>query len=71
MKELLIGVSLPQFTEEPKRLLDGANRAEAAGLDSLWLFDHLWPLGRKDRPILECWSTLAWLAKLAGEYRKR
>jgi alkanesulfonate monooxygenase SsuD/methylene tetrahydromethanopterin reductase-like flavin-dependent oxidoreductase (luciferase family) len=58
----MVGVSLPQFTAEPDVMLDGARRAQAAGLDSVWLFDHLWPLGRKDRPVLECWSTLAWLA---------
>jgi alkanesulfonate monooxygenase SsuD/methylene tetrahydromethanopterin reductase-like flavin-dependent oxidoreductase (luciferase family) len=58
-----VGVSLPQFTDDPGKLLDGLRRAEAAGLDSVWLFDHLWPLsGNKDRPIFECWSTLAWLA---------
>lgn len=63
MKELLVGVSLPQFTDDPLKLLDGVQRAEAAGLDSVWLFDHLWPLsGSRDRPIFECWSTLAWLA---------
>jgi alkanesulfonate monooxygenase SsuD/methylene tetrahydromethanopterin reductase-like flavin-dependent oxidoreductase (luciferase family) len=62
VKELMVGVSLPQFTSDPEVLLDGVRRAEAAGLDSVWLFDHLWPLGRKDRPILECWSCLAWLA---------
>jgi alkanesulfonate monooxygenase SsuD/methylene tetrahydromethanopterin reductase-like flavin-dependent oxidoreductase (luciferase family) len=61
----MLGVSLPQFTDNPERLIDGVRRAEAAGLDSIWLFDHLWPLGgRKQRPVLECWSTLAWLATI-------
>lgn len=41
----------------------GARRAESAGLDSIWLFDHLWPLsGGRDRPVLEAWSSLAYLA---------
>jgi alkanesulfonate monooxygenase SsuD/methylene tetrahydromethanopterin reductase-like flavin-dependent oxidoreductase (luciferase family) len=58
-----LGVTLPQFTSERERVLDGARRAEAAGLDSIWLFDHLWPLsGGKSRPILESWTTLAYLA---------
>jgi alkanesulfonate monooxygenase SsuD/methylene tetrahydromethanopterin reductase-like flavin-dependent oxidoreductase (luciferase family) len=61
-KELMVGVSLPQFTADPEVMLEGVRRAEAVGLDSVWLFDHLWPLGRKDRPIIECWSSLAWLA---------
>jgi alkanesulfonate monooxygenase SsuD/methylene tetrahydromethanopterin reductase-like flavin-dependent oxidoreductase (luciferase family) len=45
--------------------LDGARRAEAAGLDSIWVFDHLWPLsGDKQRPILESWTSLAYLAEV-------
>jgi alkanesulfonate monooxygenase SsuD/methylene tetrahydromethanopterin reductase-like flavin-dependent oxidoreductase (luciferase family) len=67
MKELMVGVSLPQFTTDPQVMLDGVRRAEAAGLDSVWLFDHLWPLGRKGRPILECWSSLAWLAAITEQ----
>jgi alkanesulfonate monooxygenase SsuD/methylene tetrahydromethanopterin reductase-like flavin-dependent oxidoreductase (luciferase family) len=58
-----LGVTLPQFTDDPARLLDGARRAEACGLDSIWLFDHLWPLtGGKERSMFECWSSLAYIA---------
>lgn len=57
------GVTLPQFTDERERWLDGANRAEASGYDSVWAFDHLWPLGHdRERPILESWTSLAHLA---------
>ncbi len=63
MAEVSLGVTLPQFTDDPATFSDGVRRAEGAGLDSLWLFDHLWPLsGGKTRPILECWTALAWLA---------
>jgi alkanesulfonate monooxygenase SsuD/methylene tetrahydromethanopterin reductase-like flavin-dependent oxidoreductase (luciferase family) len=66
----MVGVSLPQFTDDPAKLLDGVTRAEAAGFDSVWLFDHLWPLGgRKERPVLECWSTLAWLSVVTERVR--
>lgn len=59
-----LGVTLPQFTDDPDRVVEAAVRAEGAGLDSIWLFDHLWPLsGGKERPILEQWSTLAYLAR--------
>jgi alkanesulfonate monooxygenase SsuD/methylene tetrahydromethanopterin reductase-like flavin-dependent oxidoreductase (luciferase family) len=59
----LLGVTLPQFTNDPDKLLDGVRRAEACGLDSVWLFDHLWPLtGGKSRSIFECWTALAYLA---------
>jgi alkanesulfonate monooxygenase SsuD/methylene tetrahydromethanopterin reductase-like flavin-dependent oxidoreductase (luciferase family) len=53
------GVTLPQFTGDPRRLIDGAVRAERAGLDSVWVFDHLWPMsGGKERPFLESWTAL-------------
>lgn len=63
MSGVRVGVTLPQFTNDPTRLLEGARRAEALGLDSIWLFDHMWPLtGGKERPALEAWTTLAYLA---------
>lgn len=67
MTPVRLGVTLPQFTSDAGVMLDGVERAEGLGLDSIWLFDHLWPLGgNKKRPILECWSTLAWIAAKTG-----
>lgn len=58
-----LGLTLPQFSNDTQRWQDAALRAEAGGLDSVWMFDHLWPLsGGKDRPVLEAWTALAWLA---------
>jgi len=58
-----LGVTLPQFTSDVDALSGAAQRAEAAGLDSIWVFDHLWPLsGGKERPVFESWTTLAHLA---------
>lgn len=58
-----LGITLPVFTDDPGRVLGAARRAEELGLDSVWVFDHLWPLsGGKQRPILEAWSTLAAVA---------
>ena len=63
MSEVLLGVTLPQFTGDRERFVDGVQRAEALGFDSIWLFDHLWPLtGGKERPVIECWTALAWAA---------
>ena len=44
MSRVKLGVTLPQFTGDRDEVLEGARRAEAAGLDSIWVFDHLWPL---------------------------
>jgi alkanesulfonate monooxygenase SsuD/methylene tetrahydromethanopterin reductase-like flavin-dependent oxidoreductase (luciferase family) len=58
-----IGVTLPQFTDDAQRFTDGARAAIEQGFDSVWVFDHLWPLGgKRERPILECWTSLAHLA---------
>jgi alkanesulfonate monooxygenase SsuD/methylene tetrahydromethanopterin reductase-like flavin-dependent oxidoreductase (luciferase family) len=58
-----LGITLPQFSDDAGALLAAAQLAEESGLDSLWVFDHLWPLsGGKERPILEGWTTLGWLA---------
>ena len=58
------GVTLPQFTSDPQRFAAGAERAGDLGFDSVWVFDHIWPLGGgAEQPILECWSSLAWLAE--------
>ena len=67
---ILIGTTLPQFTDDPQRFKDGVRRAEEAGLDSVWVFDHLWPLsGSKERPILEGWTSLAWAAESTEHIR--
>ena len=66
----LLGATLPQFTSDPDRFVDAARRAEASGLDSIWVFDHLWPLsGGKERPVLEAWSSLAYLAAATSRIR--
>lgn len=62
MTKVLVGVSLPQFTDDPDILRRGIDRAAAAGIDSVWLFDHLWPLNAKPRPFFEGWTSLAYAA---------
>ena len=47
-----VGVTLPQFRDDAGPALDTASRAEAAGLDGVFVFDHLWPLGQPERPAL-------------------
>src|SRR5271169_153104 len=56
-----IGVTLPSFRADAGAL-DAARRAEAAGLDGVFVFDHLWPLGRPDRPALASFPLLGAVA---------
>jgi alkanesulfonate monooxygenase SsuD/methylene tetrahydromethanopterin reductase-like flavin-dependent oxidoreductase (luciferase family) len=63
VSEILLGATLPQFTEDPGPFVEGAQRAEDSGLDSIWVFDHIWPLtGGRRRSILEAWTALAYVA---------
>jgi alkanesulfonate monooxygenase SsuD/methylene tetrahydromethanopterin reductase-like flavin-dependent oxidoreductase (luciferase family) len=50
-----------QYTDWPS-LLDAARDAEAGGFDSLWTWDHVYPIvGSREGPILESWVVLtAW-----------
>ena len=47
-----VGVTLPQFGDEADAALAAARRAEELGLDGVFCFDHLWPMGRPGRPAL-------------------
>lgn len=59
---LRVGVTLPQFRLEPDAAIATAKRAEAAGLDGVFVFDHLWPLGAPERPALHSFTLLGALA---------
>lgn len=59
-----VGITLPQFREDPEPALSVARRAEEAGLDGVFVFDHMWPLREPDRPALH---SLALLGALAAE----
>jgi len=47
-----IGVTLPQFRDEADTALTAARRAEELGIDGVFCFDHLWPMGQPGRPAL-------------------
>lgn len=57
-----MGVTLPQFRNEAEGALAAARRAEELGLDGVFVFDHLWPMGRPDRPIVASVPLLGALA---------
>jgi len=62
-----LGVTLPQFRNDAETTIAVATRAEAAGIDGLFVFDHLWPLRQPERPAL---YSLALLGALASETRQ-
>jgi alkanesulfonate monooxygenase SsuD/methylene tetrahydromethanopterin reductase-like flavin-dependent oxidoreductase (luciferase family) len=55
------GIVLPRRTASREDLLDPVRVAEEAGLDSVWVSDHLW--GRDpDAPTFEAWTALTMVA---------
>ena len=57
-----LGVLLPTFRENAEEALDVASQAERAGLDGVFAFDHLWPMGSPRRPALAPFPVLAAVA---------
>jgi alkanesulfonate monooxygenase SsuD/methylene tetrahydromethanopterin reductase-like flavin-dependent oxidoreductase (luciferase family) len=51
-----IGVYLPQMGFTYSDILHRAQRCEELGIDSLWLYDHLYGPGAPDLPSLEAWT---------------
>ncbi|CAN5853621.1 hypothetical protein BH23ACT12_BH23ACT12_04360 [soil metagenome] len=60
------GIVLPQFDSGPDQLLGAARLAEESGLDSVWVFDNLWGVPYRNRPVLEAWTSLAAVAGSTG-----
>ncbi len=56
------GIVLPIFRETPDDAFEAAHRALAAGVDGVFCYDHLWPLGEPDRPALAPFPVLSTLA---------
>ena len=59
-----VGITLPQFRDDAEMAIDVARQAESAGLDGVFVFDHLWPIGQPDKPAVH---SLALLGALAAE----
>jgi alkanesulfonate monooxygenase SsuD/methylene tetrahydromethanopterin reductase-like flavin-dependent oxidoreductase (luciferase family) len=59
-----VGVTLPTFRDDATVALDSARRAEALGLDGVFVFDHLWPMGQSDRPALSAFPMLGAVASV-------
>jgi alkanesulfonate monooxygenase SsuD/methylene tetrahydromethanopterin reductase-like flavin-dependent oxidoreductase (luciferase family) len=58
-----VGLTLPSFTEDPEVPIGVAQVAEAAGVDGVFVYDHLFRVGTDGmRPALECTALLGALA---------
>jgi alkanesulfonate monooxygenase SsuD/methylene tetrahydromethanopterin reductase-like flavin-dependent oxidoreductase (luciferase family) len=51
-----IGVYLPHMGLSYQDVLHRTRRCDELGIDSLWLYDHLYTPGMPDRPSLEAWT---------------
>lgn len=61
MSSVEFGLYLPQVALGYDRILERARLAEAAGFDSVWLYDHLYSPGQPDHPSLEAWTLATFL----------
>ncbi len=70
MSEVKIGaLCWNQYTTWPS-LLEAGVRADRLGYDTLWTWDHLYPIvGSDDGPIFEAWLTLAAWAQATERIR--
>jgi alkanesulfonate monooxygenase SsuD/methylene tetrahydromethanopterin reductase-like flavin-dependent oxidoreductase (luciferase family) len=56
-----VGVTLPTFRDDATAL-EAARTAERLGLDGVFVFDHLWPMGAPQRPALSAFPVLGAVA---------
>jgi alkanesulfonate monooxygenase SsuD/methylene tetrahydromethanopterin reductase-like flavin-dependent oxidoreductase (luciferase family) len=56
------GVVLPTFRATPDDALEAARAAFAAGVDGVFCYDHIWPIGQPERPALAPFPVLAAIA---------
>ena len=58
-----LGVLLPTFRDNAEDALDCARDVERAGLDGVFAYDHLWPMGSPQRPALAPFPVLCAIAE--------
>ncbi len=56
------GVVLPTFRDNPEEAFASAAAAVAAGVDGVFCYDHIWPIGQPHRPALAPFPILGALA---------
>ena len=56
------GVMLPIFRDDPTEPLALAAEADRIGIDGVFVYDHLWPMGSPERPALAPFPVLGAMA---------
>jgi alkanesulfonate monooxygenase SsuD/methylene tetrahydromethanopterin reductase-like flavin-dependent oxidoreductase (luciferase family) len=56
------GIVLPTFRDTPDEAFAVAAEAVEAGVDGMFCYDHIWPLGQPERPALAPFPVLGALA---------
>jgi alkanesulfonate monooxygenase SsuD/methylene tetrahydromethanopterin reductase-like flavin-dependent oxidoreductase (luciferase family) len=65
-----VGLTLPSFVDDPEIPIAVARAAEDAGLDAVFVYDHLWRGDPPDRrPALECFALLGAIAAETSRIR--
>ncbi len=64
------GVVLPTFRDTPDDAYAAASESVAAGVDGLFCYDHIWPLGQPERPALAPFPVLGALASVLDPPRR-
>ena len=63
-------VSIPTAAEKWQASVDVAVRAEQAGFDSIWVYDHFHNVPRPaHEAVFECWTTMAAISQLTKTIR--
>ncbi len=62
VRPIKVGVVLPSFQPTADQALAVAAEADRVGVDGVFCYDHLWPMGRPDRPALAPFPLLAAIA---------
>ena len=57
------GVVLPTFRESLDEVFSVAQQAEALGVDGVFCYDHLWPMGNPARPAFAPFPVLAQISQ--------
>ena len=64
-----VGITLPTFEPTASAALAAAREAEAIGLDGVFSFDHLWPIGQPSRPALSAYPVLGAVSAVTRDVR--